>query len=374
MAFLFPSFSTLAAQMQADIQSAQFINGQLLPTDPLITLGMAVTKQNFYNYQFLRYVMKQCIPTTCDGANLDSWASLVGVTRYAATPATCTIQVTGTNGADVPEGSTFTRADNITYITQADTTISGTSVNVVAIATTNGSITNAPSGISVTLTSSATGLNTSATLATTATGGNDPETDTSLRNRMLAAFRAVGSGGTTTDWQNWIFSVPGVTRAWTLPWGSGPGTTLVYAMKDVVNASTNGFLVGSNGGSPADWRIRTVATGDQLAIANALYPALQPIGCLVNVATPNALHVPVSFAALSISPSTSVQASVLTALQALCVSVGTPLGATLYLSQVEAAIQTALGGSVTFTLSTPNTNITSPAGSLFTVVASDIIW
>ena len=85
------------------------------------------------------------------------------------------------------------------------------------------------------------------------------------------------------DYATWAISVPGVTRAWCLRNGYGAGTVVVYIMLDAAQAGHDGFPVGQDGVATDEPR-GVPAVGDQLTVANALYP-LQPVTALVYVFT-----------------------------------------------------------------------------------------
>ena len=83
------------------------------------------------------------------------------------------------------------------------------------------------------------------------------------------------------DYATWAISVPGVTRAWCLRNGYGAGTVVI--MLDAAQAGHDGFPVGQDGVATDEPR-GVPAVGDQLTVANALYP-LQPVTALVYVFT-----------------------------------------------------------------------------------------
>ncbi|MFC7611718.1 baseplate J/gp47 family protein [Teichococcus aestuarii] len=105
---------------------------------------------------------------------------------------------------------------------------------------------------------------------------------------MLDRFRAPPQGGAVADYETWARAVPGVTRAWIAPNGMGAGTVVVYAMLDDAQAGAGGFPQGADGVAAAETRA-TPATGDQLTIADALYP-LRPATALVYVVAPTPIR------------------------------------------------------------------------------------
>ena len=115
------------------------------------------------------------------------------------------------------------------------------------------------------------------------TGGSNTEDQEAFRARVMDAYREPPRGGAEMDYATWAISVPGVTRAWCLRNGYGAGTVVVYIMLDAAQAGHDGFPVGQDGVATDEPR-GVPAVGDQLTVANALYP-LQPVTALVYVFT-----------------------------------------------------------------------------------------
>ncbi len=141
----------------------------------------------------------------------------------------------------------------------------------------------------------------------------------------------------------------------------GAGTVVVYFMMDVSEAVHGGFPQGTNGVASDEPR-DTAATGDQLAVANAIYPK-RPATALVYACAPASQAV--NYTITNLSPSDAgTQATISAALNAMHLAKASPAG-TLYPSDWETAI-----GSVPwmrhFTVSSPIVPITAPAGTLLT--------
>ncbi len=163
----------------------------------------------------------------------------------------------------------------------------------------------------------------------------------------------------------WALSVPGVTRAWCAPQGMGAGTVAVYFMMDTAEATFGGFPQGTNGVAAPETR-DTAATGDQLAVANAIYP-LRPVTALVYALAPAAQ--PLAFALVGLaSIGLAQQRAVSAALASLLVAKDTPLASVaVEQSDVTAAVIT-VGGLPSSAVTVPSSwPATSAPGSLFTL-------
>jgi uncharacterized phage protein gp47/JayE len=316
---------------------------------------------------------------------LEAWAALKNVYREPATqagsetPGQVTFPATAGTTAQIPIGTTITRGDGVQYTTTSLGIVSGTSVTVDAEANADptgqtGAFGNCAVGTLMTLGTSITGISSAGTVTTVFTGGADIETDDSLRSRMLFAYQNPPQGGAVKDYIAWAQQVPGVTRAWCNPNGFGSGTVVVYVMLDDAEATYGGFPQGTNGVATSEWR-GVPATGDQLNVANYIYP-LRPATALVYVCAPiqNVVNFTISGTA---NWSAATKALVESTIAGVFVMFGNPLGATsgtsgtVNISDIESAIAT-ISGTDGFVIESPSANITGTTGQL--PVLGTITW
>ena len=232
MPFERPSLGKLIARAQADM------SGRLPGTDPLLRRNLvaiiarmsAGTAHGLYGY--LDWLALQLMPDTAETEHLERWASIWGITRKPAGQAAGTISFTGTAGAVLPGGTILQRSDAVHYVTTDDAIIKSDGTGTVGIrATDTGTGSNAPAGLSLTLTSPVTGTDARCTVTDGLAGGTAEETDASLRARLLDAIQRAPMGGTRADYETWALEVPGVTRAFVTQ-EMGPGTVTVRFMMD----------------------------------------------------------------------------------------------------------------------------------------------
>jgi uncharacterized phage protein gp47/JayE len=184
----------------------------------------------------------------------------------------------------------------------------------------------------------------------------------------------------------WARAVPGVTRAWCVPNGFGPGTVVLYTMLDDVEAGHAGFPQGTNGvsqfdegpgGAPRD----TPATGDQLTVADTIITE-QPVTALLYSCAPIENGITFMISGMS-TASAATKAAVSASLSDLFFRNGAPAG-TIDLSDVNSSIGSVSGTAgylITAITSTvagvtttypANTNLTNGAGQL--PVLANINW
>ena len=361
MPFSRPSLSQLRTQALQDVQASPLGLSGLLRFSALKVLSWVQAGLAHLHYGFLDAVALQCVPFTATGEFLEAWAALVGILRIAAAAASGTAAFTGTPGSLVPAGILLRRGDGAGFATTADATLDAAGTGTAPIlAQTPGALGNMDAATPLALASPVVGVFGAVAAAGPATGGADMETDDALRTRMLFRYRAPPQGGASADYVEWAAAVPGVTRAWCLPNGMGPGSVVVYAMLDQVESAHQGFPQGTNGVAAAETR-EAAATGDQLAIADALYP-LRPVTALVYACAPAPW--PVNVAIANLAPSTAaIQALIASALTQVLLQLGDPLASPIYQSDLEAAIG-AVPGVQRFTLLAPVAPLAPPVGSL----------
>ena len=362
MAYQLPSLATIQANILADIQNAAFPVGGLLPDFSVLqTLSEVIAMQSFEQYQYIGYCFSQSTPFTATGIYIDAWMSLIGIIREGSTSATGFVQFTGTPNTTISQNTQITRFDNIQYITTQSNTIAANGICICpVIASVPGSTTNLTTiGTAFTLNTPIAGANSFCTSTSVFTGGADSESDISLKSRGLQAFAARGKIGSVEDYINIVKTLNGITRVFVNPLGAGAGTIVVYPFFDVVNANNNGLPLGSDGVATSELRIQQKASGDQLNVANQLFP-LQQATAIIWVAS--AIPVPINISIRSLSVNTAaIQSAIYTALQTLFVDLGSPVGTSIAQNQLIAAIQTAIPQTATFTLLTP-TDITLTTG------------
>ncbi|KWR88760.1 baseplate J/gp47 family protein [Cupriavidus sp. IDO] len=359
-----PLLTDLQTQVASDIASSVPGSDPLLRVANLRITGNVQAGLAHLHYGYLDWIAKQAVPWTSTDEYLAGWGALKGTYLKAATPAIGSVTFPGSSGT-ILAGTTVVRGDGFTYTTNADATISGSSVTVAVTATAPGAAGNCASGTVMTLGTAIAGIQSGGTASAAFTGGADVETQTAFSGRVMSAFQASPQGGAQSDYKTWALQVAGVTRAWVAPNGFGTGTVVVYFMMDVSEAAHQGFPQGTNGVSqydqgPGGVPRGTVATGDQLTVANYIIN-LQPVTALVYACAPIQNSVNFTLTGTS-SWSTSTRNAVSAAISGVFLANGVP-GGTINLSDIESAIG-AVPGTAGFVITSPAGNITNTAGQL----------
>ncbi len=370
MPFERPTLTELRNQTAADMAASLPGSDGLLRFSNLGVLADLIAKANHGQFGYLDWIARQGVPFTAIDEVLEGWAALKGVTRKPATPAVGTAAFTGTDGTIIPAGAFVVRADGLVYTVDADGEVAGGSVALAVTASIAGSAGNGPAGMTMSLGGAISGVTASGSAATPFTGGADVEADAALRSRMLQAYASPPQGGSESDYVEWSLSQPGVTRAWVQRGGMGAGTLVILFMMDIAQAAHAGFPQGTDGVAAAENR-DAPATGDQLALANALYP-LQSVTALLYAAAPRPNVIDFDIAGL-VAPSDDLKAAIAGAITNALLTSARP-GGTTHLSAIESAIA-AVSGSAGFVITDldashgvitpgPAGNVVSDAGYL----------
>lgn len=371
-----PTLTDLRGQAAADISSGIQGSDPLLRFSSLQILGTALAGLAQEQYGYTDWVSIQANPFTATDEFLEAWAALKNVFREAATQAGMAVpgvvSFPGTSGT-LPSGTPLTRGDGVNFTTTSTAIVIAGFVTVNAVANADptgltGAFGNCPIGTVMTISQAIPGISSTGSVTVAFTGGADVETDTSLRSRMLQVYQNMPQGGAQSDYVTWARQVNGVTRAWCNPNGFGVGTVVVYPMFDVTQAAHTGFPQGVNGVATLETRGIPKATGDQLSVANWIFP-LRPVTALVYVVAATPLTVNFTISGISTLP-TSTKALISAAIAGLFVAFGSPLGVpgsglsgVVDLSYIESAIA-AIAGTQGFVITSPTTNIVGTLGQL----------
>ncbi len=347
MPFARPTLTELRSQVASDIASAVTGSDPLLRFSNLKITGDAQAGLSHLHFGYLDWIAKQAVPWTSTGEFLAAWAALKNVYQKDATQSIGAVTFPGSIGTTLSSGTLLVRGDGAQYTTTSSATVDGTgNVTVSATANTPGAAGNCASGVQMTLGTAIPGIQSTGVVSTSFLGGADQETEDSFYARAMAAYQASPQGGAKSDYPGWAKSLSAVTRAWCMPNGFGAGTVVVYVMLDNANASFQGFPQGANGTSPYDVMPNgnprgVLATGDQLAIANAIY-ATQPVTALVYVCAPLRNSLAFTISGLT-NASLATRAAVSSAITEVLNTYGDPRGATVDLSDIESSIAAVPG-------------------------------
>jgi uncharacterized phage protein gp47/JayE len=361
MPFARPSLTDRTNQAIADIRAELPGADAQLRYSVLGVFARVMAGTGYEHDEYLDWISRMATPWTCEGEFLDGWAALRNVFRKVPTAAAGQAIFVGTNGTSLPGGTVLASGDGQQFTVTGGGTITAGQVTVSVQANTLGAAGNLGTGTVLTVANAIAGVQSAGAVASPGlTGGADAETDDELRARMIAAWQEQPQGGAPADYVEWALAVPGITRAWAVPRGFGPGTVVLYVMLDDAQAARGGFPVGSNGVATLDPGPGIKATGDLLTVADALY-SLQPATAQLWVCAPAQTVVPFVIGGIPTSSST-LRAAISAAITEVFTRVGVP-GAVTPISEIESAIA-AIPGTSGFVILSPSGNIANNPGGL----------
>lgn len=229
--------------------------------------------------------IKLIFPTWSYDEYLNEHAKTRNITRRAATAATGTITITGTQDATIPQGSMFSTASvndspSVDYLSTETVKIpaSGT-IDVEIVCNKTGTIGNTPKNTIILVSSKLTGI-TSVTNAEEITGGTEEEDDESLKLRIEDYDATQGQSfvGNVNDYKRWATSVAGVGDAVVIP----PDDDDDSGMVTIILTDANG--------DPANETLRT-AVYNYIMRPDAPAERLAPVGAKLTVSAPTTMAI-----------------------------------------------------------------------------------
>jgi uncharacterized phage protein gp47/JayE len=275
-------------------------------------------------YGRLDWSFQQLFPDTAEAEFLDRWASIWGVQRIPASPASGNATWTAQPGAQLIAGALAQRGDGVRFEITESVSEDGGLITVPVIASEPGASGDTLTGTTLALLTTYAGVAVEGVVVDPGlAGGADEQSDQALLQALLMRIQLPPHGGAAFDYVRWALEVPGVTRAWCYPTELGPGTVTVRFMMDDVRAPTGIPL-------PAD-----------VAIVADYIDVRRPVTAEVYVVAPIALPVDVEISALD--PDTpEVRAAISESLSQMLLEEAQP-GQSIYLSQWSTAIGIAAG-------------------------------
>ena len=240
-----PTLKTVRG-MTRDFVLSQLGAKAMIPNSVLRIMSDAMSGLAHLVLLYLDWLALQLMPDTAETEWLDRHGNIWLVNadgstgRKAATYAKGQVSFQGATSTVIPNGTTMTGANGVTYQSLADATISDTGGSAPVVALTTGLIGNLPDGTQLGVIDAPIGL-TGALAFGDIDGGTDTESDDELRERVLRRIRQPPMGGAAYDYEAWALAVPGVTRAWCGGPEMGIGTVTTRFMMDDLRASNDGF-------------------------------------------------------------------------------------------------------------------------------------
>lgn len=340
MSFQRPTLSELVTRIRADFVSRLELTGAVLRRAVVLVLSRVIAGAAHMMHGHLEFLGRQLFPDQSDDAYLVRQAGLYGLSKIPPSFATVSVTLTGVDGSILPVNSLLVRSDGLEYSTESDATIASGTATVLVNAVASGAASNLDVGVSLSLETPVSGIDSAATVAATVADGADQESTEALRTRLLARLANPPQGGTVADYIAWAKQVAGVTRVWVTPRELGPGTVVVRFVRD-----------NDPGPIPDSGEVAAVqAELDAEAPAHAAVTAFAPVDA------------PLAFTLHIVPDNSTTRATVRAELADLILRKGEP-GGTLLLSDLRTTIGTA-SGITDYTLTSPSADVVASTNEL----------
>lgn len=307
----------------------------------------------------LAWVVRQAFPTLAALVNVRRWGELLGLPYIDAVPEKLTATFTGVSGTAIATGAELARGDGVLYTVDSPggAVGGGGTVTLALTCSEAGDFGASSVDDELTLTSPITDVASIATVASITQAGADDETREAHAQRIAERLQETPQGGAAADYVAWVRASQanvdkvGVTNP-------SDGVVYVYFIMEYGYGSGGGILPTAGQVSDAQDYIDEVdANGHAIR---------RPVTADVTVQTPTgtATAVTVTLGDYSSEKEDAIEAALLDLFsrQAQPGEVYT-----VYLSQIDAAIQNAIGSSDYFTRAAPAANVTTTAGQIVTL-------
>lgn len=315
MAFFRPALTALIQRAHQNISSSLPKSDALLRFSNLNILGTVLAGMSHQQYGYLDYIAQQATPYTSTDEYLAAWGALRGVYQKAATQASGVVNFSAISGSVVANGTKVIRSDSKQYSVIDSSYANGLmtlTIQAVAdpdgISGVNG---NCAAGTQFALGQSVAGVNSSG-ISGIISGGSDIESQEDFKSRVIAAYQSTPQGGAQNDYEKWAKEVSTVTHAWCVPLIYGPPTVGVYFLVEPSAANPYGLPQGVNGVASNEDR-DSPATGDQLNVANYIYPR-RPSTALVYLLSPTIEEIDISIQGVKLADREAVTTSLKSAI------------------------------------------------------------
>lgn len=201
---------------------------------------MAVAAEMFSLEAQCEFVKRQAFPQTAAGEYLDMHAATRAISRKAAVKATGKLKFSIAEAAEaelnVPVGTECLNGAGLAFVTTEEGVIvpGELSCEVAAAAALEGENGNTAAGTVLTMRQAPVGVS-SVTNPEAFSGGCEAESDSELRERVLASYRKLPNGANAAYYEALALSVPGVEKVVVLPRNRGRGTV------DIVFSASDGY-------------------------------------------------------------------------------------------------------------------------------------
>lgn len=222
-----PTIATIRDQIVADVEASI---GQTIPATQKAffrVLALALAAVLSLLYRFGAWIYDQPFPQTADREALLRIGASYGLYPNPAVAAVLTATATGASDTVTQAGWLY-QINGVVYEQQEDVAITAGTATITVECLTAGDIGNLSNGDIITLVTPQTGVDNDATIASTATTGEDEEDIETFRATVIQRLQQRPQGGAVQDYVGWALEVAGIVKAFAF--NTAPGVVSVYPL------------------------------------------------------------------------------------------------------------------------------------------------
>ncbi len=202
----------IRAQILADIESETGTSTPLFERSVYRIIAVALSGVVNLLYRYLDWVKRQIFVRTMDSESLALRAEEFGMSRSPGKKWVGEIEITGTSGTLVPSGTLFQFSGDVYQTTQDVILPAGPVASPVESLDIGEKVQRDVNDV-LSMVSPISDVERDALIVLTSQNAEDPESDESFRERILARQQRPPQGGSAADFVAWAREVPGVVKA-----------------------------------------------------------------------------------------------------------------------------------------------------------------
>ncbi len=230
-----PTVAQIRQQIIADIEARIGTTIPLLPKAFIRVLATALAGIAALLYRVAAWVYRQIFPQTADDEALMRQGERYAIIRIAAVKARLTATATGDNDTVIPTGTLWVSAASLVYQQTVEAIIAGGTATITVECLTAGDAGTLSVGAVLTIASPIAGLNSTATVASVVTTGEDQEALEDYRTRVMERMQNAPQGGAAPDYVAWAREVAGIVKAFA--YNTAAGYVTVYPLQAITGTA-----------------------------------------------------------------------------------------------------------------------------------------
>ncbi|MDA3816938.1 MAG: baseplate J/gp47 family protein [Prolixibacteraceae bacterium] len=237
MAILIPRYNELYNSLISDFKN-KFEIQSVIGKSVIVAMAAVLAGKQKLMYTALATVNQNIYPDLADEETLRRFGRIrLGRDLNPPTAGGYIVLVSGTVGAEMPAGSTFSDSNGYLFVVDSTFTLAGSSGEITLRALTPGQESALAIGTQLQLTSPLTDVDSFAEVSELSVSPTDGETIDEYRENVIDSFRLLPQGGSRSDYRTWLEGEPGVREVYPHAKTDSVGEVDLYVEAFVVDST-----------------------------------------------------------------------------------------------------------------------------------------